>query len=64
MSTIMKIWRITAMTKDKIVENMISFIEKEERNLQASKMANDGKVKIDIVTNILDELEREVSDEN
>lgn len=52
------------MTKDKIVENMISFIEKEERNLQASKMANDGKVKTDIVTNILDELEREVSDEN
>lgn len=64
MSTIMKIWRITAMTKEKIVENMISFIEKEERNLQASKMANDGKVKTDIVTNILDELEREVSDEN
>lgn len=52
------------MTKDKIVENMISFIEKKERNLQASKMANDGKVKTDIVTNILDELEREVSDEN
>ncbi len=52
------------MTKEEIVENMISFIEKEERNLQASKMANDTKFKNDIVNSILDELEREINDEN
>jgi hypothetical protein len=60
----MKIWRTTVMTKEEIVENMISFIEKEERNLQASKMANDTKFKTDIVNSILDELEREINDEN
>ncbi len=52
------------MTKEEIVKNMIMFIEKEERNLQASKMANDNKGKTDIVNSILDELERETSDEN
>lgn len=52
------------MTKEEIIENMISFIEKEERDLQASKMANDTKAKTDIVNSILDELEREVNDEN
>lgn len=64
MYTIMKIWRITVMTKEEIVNSMISFIENEERNLQASKMANDNKVKTDVVNIILDELERETSDEN
>jgi len=52
------------MTKEEIIENMISFIEKEERNLQASKMVNDTKAKTDIVNSILDELEREINDEN
>lgn len=52
------------MTKEKIVENMITFIEKEERNLQASKIANDTKAKSDIVNSILDELEREINNEN
>lgn len=64
MYTIMKTWRIIVMTKEEIIENMISFIEKEERNLQASKMANDTKAKTDIVNSILEELEREVNDEN
>lgn len=64
MYTIMRIWRIIVMTKEEIVKNMILFIEKEERNLQASKMANDNKGKTDIVNSILDELERETSDEN
>lgn len=64
MYTIMRIWRIIVMTKEEIVKNMIMFIEKEERNLQASKMANDNKGKTDIVNSILDELERETSDEN
>ena len=52
------------MTKEEIIENMISFIEKEERNLQASKMVNDTKTKTDIVNSILDELEREINNEN
>ena len=52
------------MTKEEIVENMIEFIENEERNLQASKIANDNKIKTDIVNSVLEELEREISDEN
>lgn len=52
------------MSKDEIVKNLIDFIEKEERNLQASKMANDNKAKTDVVNSILDELEREINNEN
>lgn len=52
------------MSKDEIVKNLINFIETEERNLQASKMANDNKAKTDVVNSILDELEREMNDEN
>ena len=52
------------MNKDEIVKKMIDFIENEERNLQASKMTNDNKAKTDVVNSILDELEREMNDEN
>lgn len=52
------------MTKEEIVKSMIEFIENEERNVQASKMANDNKAKTDIVNSVLGELEREISDEN
>lgn len=52
------------MTKEEIVKSMIEFIENEERNLQASKMTNDNKVKTDIVNSVLVELEREINDEN
>lgn len=52
------------MTKEEIVKNIIEFIEDEERNLQTSKMANDNKVKTDIVNSVLEELEREINDEN
>lgn len=52
------------MTKEEILKNMIEFIENEERNLHALKMANDSKAKTDIVNSILGELEREVSDED
>lgn len=52
------------MNKDELVKNMIDFIETEERNLQASKMANDNKAKTDVVNSILDELEREMNNEN
>ena len=52
------------MTKEEIVKNIIEFIEDEERNLQASKIANDNKAKTDIVNSVLEELEREINDEN
>lgn len=53
------------MSRDSIIAEMVSFIESEERELQASKLANEGKSrKNDIVKRILDELEKKVSDEN
>lgn len=53
------------MNKKEVVENLISYIEEAERNLQASKMSNELKsVKTDIVNNILDELEKEIKNEN
>lgn len=52
------------MNKDEIVKKIIDFIETEERNLQASKVANDNKVKTDVVNSILNELEREMNNEN
>lgn len=53
------------MNKDEIVENMISYIEDAERALQVARMTNETKsVKTDIVNNILNELEKEVKDEN
>ena len=53
------------MNKEEIVENMISFIEEAEINLQASKMSNEPKsAKTDVVNNILDKLEKETKDEN
>lgn len=61
---ITKIWRIIVMTKEEIVKNMIEFIENEERNLQASKIVNDNRAKTDIVNSVLEELEREINDEN
>lgn len=65
MYMIMRKWRIMAMNKDEVIENMILFIEEAERNLQASKMSNEPKsAKTDVVNNILDKLEKETKDEN
>lgn len=64
MSMIMKIWRWKKMNDDKIVKNLISFIETKERELQINKMTNDSQAKNDIVKSILDELESEVANEN
>lgn len=53
------------MNKEKIVNNMISYIQNAEKNLQISKLSNDSKiVKTDIVKSILNELEKEMKDEN
>ena len=63
MFTIMKIWRKQSMNENAIVCNMISFIEEKERDLQVERLTT-GQVKSDIVKLILDELERETSNEN
>ncbi len=52
------------MNDDKIIKNLISFIETKERELQINKMTNDSQAKNDIVKLILDELESEIANEN
>ncbi len=53
------------MNNEDIVENMISFIEEAERDLQASKLSSGTNTqKTDIVNSILDKLEKEITDEN
>lgn len=53
------------VNKEEIVKDMIQYIEEEERNLQAARIANDNRVvKTDIVKDILDKLEKEMSHEN
>ena len=50
------------MNEQAIVEKMITFIEKKE--LQANKMNADNRAKNDIIKSIMDELERETTNEN
>ena len=52
------------MSDNGVVNNMIAFIEEKEKQLQAEKMIGENSAKNDIVKAILDELEREVSNEN
>ena len=52
------------MNEQAIVEKMITFIEKKERELQANKMNADNRAKNDIIKSIMDELERETKNEN
>ena len=52
------------MNEQEIVDKMIDFIEKKERELQANKMSADTHVKSDVVKLIMDELERETTNEN
>ena len=52
------------MSDNGVVNNMIAFIEEMEKQLQAEKMLGENSAKNDIVKAILDELEREVSNEN
>ena len=52
------------MSDNKVVTNMVAFIEEKEKQLQAEKMLGENSAKNDIVKAILDELEREVSNEN
>ena len=52
------------MTKNDVVNNMIKFIEEKEHQLQADKMLGENSAKNDIVKSILDELDKEVANEN
>ena len=52
------------MNENSVVEKMIKFIEDKEHQLQAEKMLGENSAKNDIVKAILDELDKEVSDEN
>lgn len=51
------------MNNEDIVQNMITFIEEAERDLQASKLSS-GSQKTDIVNSILDKLEKEINNED
>ena len=48
------------MNSSQIVENMISYIEKKEKDLQAARAVGNVKVKSDIVNNILAELDKQM----
>lgn len=52
------------MNDSNVVKDIIAFIEKKEKQLQAEKMLGESSAKNDIVKSILDELEKEVSNEN
>ena len=52
------------MNEQAIVSKMITFIEKKERELQANKMSADNHTNNDVVKLIMDELERETTNEN
>lgn len=52
------------MNEQIVVDKMISFIEKKERELQANKMNADNHARNDVVKSIMDELERETANEN
>ena len=52
------------MNEQAIVDKMIAFIEQKERELQANKMSADNHAKSDVVKSIMDELERETTNEN
>lgn len=53
------------MSKEETISHMISFIEDAERELQAANLAGESKTtRTDIVNAILNELEREVEDED
>ena len=52
------------MNENDVVKNMIKFIEDKEHQLQAEKMLGENSAKNDIVKSILDELDKEVANEN
>ncbi len=52
------------MNDTEIISNMISFIEEKERAAQAANIYSESQIKTDVVKAVLDELEREIKNEN
>lgn len=52
------------MNVNDVVKHMIGFIEEKEHQLQAEKLLGENSAKNDIVKAILDELDKEVANEN
>ena len=52
------------MNKNEIVKHMTKFIEDKEHQLQAEKMLGESSARNDVVKAILDELDKEVANEN
>lgn len=52
------------MSSNQIVQNMISFIEEKERDMQAAKATGNVKSKSDVVNQILAELEKQMKGED
>lgn len=52
------------MSSSQIVQNMISFIENREKDIQAAKAIGDVKSKSDVVNQILTELDKQMKGEN
>ena len=51
------------MNEQAIVDKMITFIEKKERELQAGKMNAENRAKNELIKSIMDDLERETTKE-
>ncbi|MCF0231770.1 MAG: hypothetical protein HUJ63_05800 [Enterococcus sp.] len=52
------------MNDEKVINNMIAFIENKEKEVQQSKLKSESQTKTDIVKSILDKLESEIGNEN
>lgn len=52
------------MSSSQIVQNMISFIEKKEKDIQAAKAIGDARSKSDVVNQILTELDKQMKGED
>lgn len=52
------------MSSSQIIQNMISFIEKKEKDLQAAKAIGNVKSKSDVVNQILTELDKQMKGDN
>lgn len=52
------------MSSSQIVQNMISFIEEKEKDIQAAKVTEEVKSKRAVVDQILAELEKQMKGDN
>jgi len=52
------------MSDERIIRHMVEFVEEKERDAQADLMKNGSKTKRDMVKIIMNELERELKNED